>query len=181
MLRGGTVTLRPMERSDLPTLQRWINDPEVNRWLRVQWPLNLDQEQRWYEQVSASGTEKVLIIVAPDGTPVGNLGLGRIDHRHRTAEFGISIFEKAYWNQGLGTDASITMLRFAFEELNLHRVSLLVQEHNLRARRCYEKVGFVAEGIERESIFSGGRYLDMLRMSILDREFFALHGRSADS
>lgn len=180
ILQGQKVTLRPPERSDIPVFQRWINDREVNRWLLFRWPMSLAEEERWFEAITSSATDRMLVIVAPDGVPVGNLGLHRIDHRQRAAECGISVFEKAYWNQGLGTDALVTLLRFSFEELNLHRVSLIVQEENHRARRCYEKVGFVVEGIERESIFNRGRYINMVRMGILDREFRARHGRTGD-
>ncbi|MDQ7794876.1 MAG: GNAT family protein [bacterium] len=180
MLRGEKVILRPPERSDVPMFQRWINDREVNRWLITPWPMSLAEEERWYERITSSSTDKILVITTADGTPVGNLGLHRIDHRYRNAELGIAIFEKGYWGQGLGTDAITTFLRFAFDEWNLHRVTLVVREDNHRARRCYDKVGFVVEGVEREAQFSGGRFVNMVRMGILDREFRARHGDSAE-
>jgi RimJ/RimL family protein N-acetyltransferase len=176
LLKGSRVTLRPVERTDLPTFQRWINDRSVNRWLLPRWPISLDEETLWYERMVQSTTDRVLTIIAPDGTPIGNIGLHQIDHRNGRAELGIAIFEVSYHNQGLGTDAIVTLLRFAFEECNLHRVALRVQEENHRARRCYEKCGFQAEGVERESVFAAGRHANMLRMAVLAREFFTLHG-----
>lgn len=180
MLKGSRVTLRPMERADIPTFQRWINDRSVNRWLLVRWPISFDEETRWYEGMLQSATDRVLTIVAPDGTAIGNIGLHRIDHRHGHAELGIAIFEEKYQGQGMGTDAIVTLLRFAFAEMHLHRVSLTVQEENRRARRCYEKCGFQVEGIDRESIFTTGMYINMVRMAVLEREFFALPGGPID-
>jgi RimJ/RimL family protein N-acetyltransferase len=176
VLKGSKVTLRPMERSDIPTFQRWINDRSVNRWLLVRWPINLDEETRWYDSILQSRTDRVLTIVAPDGTAIGNIGLHRIDHRHGHAELGIAIFEERYQDQGMGADAIVTLLRLAFEEMHLHRVSLTVQEANHRARRCYEKCGFQVEGMDRESVFTAGRYINMVRMAVLEREFLAQHG-----
>ena len=65
----------------------------------------------------------------------------------------------------------------AFEGLGLHRVSLYVYTHNPRARRAYEKVGFVAEGVERETLWQGGEWIDAVRMSVLAPEWATHRGR----
>lgn len=59
----------------------------------------------------------------------------------------------------------------AFEELNLHRVDLRVLEYNKRAIKCYEKCGFIKEGVEREGALIEGKYETDVFMSILDREY----------
>lgn len=84
---------------------------------------------------------------------------------------GIVIGEKEYWNRGYGSDALRTLLRFAFEELNLHRVFLHVFDFNERAIRCYEKVGFRHEGRLRQARFTEGRYVDELVMAVLREEW----------
>ena len=88
----------------------------------------------------------------------------------RNADFGIAI-ERGHWDQGYGTDATRTILRFAFTEMNLHRVSLGVLDYNARARRCYEKCGFREEGRVREHHFHDGRWHDQIMMGILQHEF----------
>lgn len=102
---------------------------------------------------------------------VGSTGLHQINWKDRCAIFGIALGEKTYWDRGYGTDATRTMLRFAFEELNLNRVELEVFDENLRARRCYEKVGFRHEGTRRQAVFTEGVYHDVHLMSILREEF----------
>jgi RimJ/RimL family protein N-acetyltransferase len=64
-------------------------------------------------------------------------------------------------------------LRFAFRELNLHRVELEVFEFNPRAAHCYEKAGFQHEGIRRQALFRNGRYHDAHQMAILQEEFLS--------
>ena len=99
---------------------------------------------------------------------------GRHNWKNRTASLGILIGEKDYQGRGFGPDAVRTMLKFAFDELNLHRVELDVMAFNTRAIRCYEKVGFRHEGIRRESFFRGGKYHDLHVMAVLRKDFHAL-------
>jgi RimJ/RimL family protein N-acetyltransferase len=86
------------------------------------------------------------------------------------------IGDKAYWSKGYGTDAIVTFLRFAFEEMNLHRVDLTVDADNARAIACYRKCGFVEEARLRRARYGRGRYGDQLIMGMLSDEFSALWG-----
>jgi RimJ/RimL family protein N-acetyltransferase len=64
-----------------------------------------------------------------------------------------------------------TALEYAFGPLGLNKVSLDVLEYNARAIRTYERIGFVHEGVHREDVFKDGRFVHVIRMSILAREF----------
>jgi RimJ/RimL family protein N-acetyltransferase len=103
--------------------------------------------------------------------PIGNCGFIKIDWRSRSGEVGIFIGEKRLWNQGYGTDAMRLLLRHGFDTLNLNRIALDVYDTNLRAVRSYEKAGFVHEGRKRQAIFKGGKYVDILQMSVLRQEW----------
>jgi RimJ/RimL family protein N-acetyltransferase len=102
---------------------------------------------------------------------IGNIDLHQIDWKNRHAELGITIGEKAYWNQGYGTDAICSMLKLAFREMNMHRIQLRVDADNARAIRCYIKAGFKKEGTLRDAVFREGKYIDQHIMSILQQEF----------
>ena len=174
MIVGKKVRLRPIERDDLPRFVEWFCDPEVRRHLTIYLPFSLAQEERWFENMLGrlERQEDVLLAIeTADGVHIGNLGLHGINWKDRSAELGIAIGEKAYWNQGYGTDAMRTLLGLAFRELNLHRVLLRVDADNARAIRCYEKAGFQREGTSREAVFSEGSYRDQYVMSILESEF----------
>lgn len=83
-------------------------------------------------------------------------------------------FDHSVWGKGLGTEITQIVLQYAFEELKLHRVDLRVIEYNQRAIACYEKCGFVKEGIEREGALIEDNYETDVMMSILDREYKAI-------
>lgn len=174
MIVGAKVRLRPIEREDLPRFVEWFADHEVRRFLRTYVPFSLEQEKRWFENLQEQIDRQETVMMAIETTEsvhIGNVGLSSIDWKNRTAEMGIVIGEKAYWNQGYGTDAIRTMLNLAFGEMNLHRVYLRVDADNERGIACYQKAGFQHEGTYREAIFKEGNYQDQHVMSILQSEF----------
>jgi diamine N-acetyltransferase len=103
--------------------------------------------------------------------PIGNCGFHNLDWRCRSAEVGIMIGEKNYWNRGYGTDAMRLLLKHGFGTLNLNRIYLYVYQNNPRAIRTYEKAGFVHEGVRRQAAYKDGQYIDILMMSVLRSEW----------
>jgi RimJ/RimL family protein N-acetyltransferase len=102
---------------------------------------------------------------------IGDIQLSNIDWRHRTADIGLSIARRADRGQGYGMDATVTLLRYAFQHLDLHRVSAATASHNTAAQHVLEKCGFVQEGQEREAIYCGGQRWDRCRYGLLRAEF----------
>jgi RimJ/RimL family protein N-acetyltransferase len=105
-----------------------------------------------------------------EGRHIGNLGLHKIDQVHRKAEVGIVIGEPTFWSKGFGTEAMRLALGYGFEDLGLNKISLDVLDYNTRAIRTYERLGFQREGVHREDVYKEGRFVNVLRMSILARE-----------
>jgi RimJ/RimL family protein N-acetyltransferase len=174
------IRFRGVERGDLPTFVRWINDPEVRAGLGIYQPFSQAEEDGWFERMlTRPPDEHVLAIEARDSkseegqeswTLIGGCGFGSIDWHNRAAEFGINIGEKMYWNQGYGTESVRLLVKHGFETLNLHRIFLRVLDTNPRAIRTYEKAGFTHEVRMRQAEFRNGKYIDMLVMSILRDE-----------
>jgi len=95
-------------------------------------------EERWFERQLNDEKSRIFAIETEKGVHIGNIGLHEIVYKDGKATLGIMIGEKGYWGQGYGSDALKALLRFAFEELNLHRLYLSVFDFNKRAIRCYE-------------------------------------------
>jgi len=175
MIQGRKTWLRAVEREDIPLFLRWFNDPEVRQYLSVYMPLSAAEEERWFERQLDRQDARVFAIETAEGVHIGNIGLHDLDWKNRNAQLGVVIGEKAYWGLGYGTDAIKALLRFAFDEMNLHRVQLRVFEFNERAIRCYRRCGFREEGRLRQELYRGGAYHDVLLMGILREEFRTLH------
>ncbi len=175
MILGERIRLRAIEREDLPLFVAWLNDPEVRQYLYMDLPLSMAQEEDWYENMRKQAPRQhplVIEITTPQGwVPIGNVSLFDFNDQHRSAELGIMIGEKKYWNKGYGREAVRLICRHGFETLNLHRIYLWVYATNLRGIRAYEKAGFVHEGRMREAIFNKGEYIDLVLMGILRTEW----------
>jgi len=158
MIIGDQIRLRAIEKEDLPSFVKWLNDPEVRQELSLIMPLSLAEEEDWFaSMLKRSPFERPLAIeIQPDP---------------QKAEIGIHIGEKEYWNQGYGTKAMRLMLKHGFENLNLHRLWLRVFKTNQRAIRSYEKSGFTLEGKFREGQYLKGKYVDVMIMSMLHSEW----------
>ncbi len=170
VVRGDRIVLRPLAQGDLKRCVGWFSDPQVVHFLGRSTPVTLPEEERWFGEYNRRSDEQIFAIEL-DGRHVGNLGLHKVDRVHRKAEVGIVIGEPGYWSQGLGTDAMRAGLRYGFEVLGLNKISLDVLDYNSRGIRSYEKVGFVREGTHREDVYKNGRFFNVVRMSILAREF----------
>lgn len=176
MIYGERIRLRAVEREDIPRFVEWLNDPDVTAGLLIHLPLAIWDETRWFENLANQPVEErplALDVRLPDGTwaHIGNTGLHRIEWSSRSAEFGIFIGDKAYWNSGYGSEATHLTLKHGFETLNLNRIYLHVYETNPRAIRVYEKIGFQREGRLRQATYRNGRYIDSLLMSMLRSEW----------
>jgi len=131
-------------------------------------PLTLDEVKSWYAQMCS---EPLHWIIEVDQRCIGTARLHQLDPENRRARYAIGIFDPAMWGKGLGTEATRLVLGYAFDVLRLHRVDLRVLAFNQRAIACYEKCGFVQEGIEREGVFIGGEWQSDVLMSILEQEY----------
>jgi RimJ/RimL family protein N-acetyltransferase len=182
MIRGELVYLRPSERSDIPAFVRWLSDADVAHHLSMRAPMSEAAETEWFTGMLArQGTSDYHFVACllADDRPIGTVGLHAIDWRSGSAEFGIALGEKGEWDKGYGTDALRAICDFGFGELRLERISLLVYAGNDRARRSYEKAGFVLEGTLRRAHYARGSHVDVHAMSLLHDEWAALpHRRS---
>jgi RimJ/RimL family protein N-acetyltransferase len=180
VLRGRLTWLRPAEREDLPRFVEWFSDLRLTRHISARAPIGLAEEEHWFEQVvEGQGKTRWFFVICRlgDRRPVGNCGLFEIDLRHGGAGIGISIGEATDRSQGLGTDALETLLDFGFGMLRLERMWLDVYATNPRARRSYEKAGFVLEATFRRAYYREGAFVDGLRMAILRSEWLDRRAR----
>jgi RimJ/RimL family protein N-acetyltransferase len=177
LLQGQLVRLVAANaEKDAEQFAQWSHDSEYARQLDSDpaHPKSAKQAkeeiQKWLENEQPDNFGLVIRTLADDRL-IGFIGLDGIWWAHGDAFVGIGIGDPEYRGKGYGTDALRVILRYAFTELNLHRVSLDVFEYNSRAIRCYEKAGFVVEGRARQFLHRDGRRWDLIYMGILNDEW----------
>jgi RimJ/RimL family protein N-acetyltransferase len=177
MLKGNKVTLRALERSDLPRLLQFNNDVDVelSGGGDPPMPQSLARlEADFDEQARRGGRDGSVFAIEADGKFIGQCGLRSENLVAETAqvyELGIAIGDKDYWGKGYGRDAVRLLLDHAFRHRNAHKVWLRVNAPNERAIRSYRACGFVEEGRLRQHVWGDGRHLDLVMMGILREEW----------
>lgn len=169
MICGELTTLRALEERDVERLRGWRNHPELMGLHFSDLPVSDIEQKNWYQAYATSRT-KVFMVESKQDEAAGYVILKDLDHKNRQAEIGIHL-DPAHQGKGYGKDAFLSLVRFCFEELNMHRVYLQVFAFNERAAGLYRKLGFVEEGRLRECFFTQGAYQDIIVMSLLDNEF----------
>ena len=174
LLRGEQVRLTAPTGADLPAITRWWADPDFLRLYNTApaAPRNEEQLGRRFD-FSSTSPDTFLFAIRPlnDETLLGLLEFDGIDWSNRTTFASIGIGAAEHRGQGYGADAMRVGLRFAFHELNLHRVCLTVFSYNAPAIALYERLGFVREGVYREHIERDGQHFDMLLFGLLRHEW----------
>lgn len=168
MIAGEHVILRAFEREDAERCYRWMNDPNIVRTLKTRYPIAFQNESEWLERaMRVSDVERHFAIERRDDrSHIGNASIHDIEWVSRTAAFGLFIGEPSAWNRGFGSDAIATLVRFAFEEMNLRKLRINVFDYNERAKHVLETHGFVQEGRLRQEFYREGTYHDIMILSV---------------
>ena len=145
--QANTVMIRPLERADLARIVLWNIDPEIESFVDLGLPGDLPGCVAWWEGIRRSKTDRLFALEDEIGQLIGDLELANICWRGREAELRIRIGEKAYWNKGYGTLAVRQMVDYAFNGLDLVRLYLRVYTFNIRAIKCYQKIGFKKQAV----------------------------------
>lgn len=182
-LAGEKVVLRPFADADLDGLRAALADPEAIRLTGSTPDTDADEAERekvlrrWYGTRNAQPDRLDLAVVdRAGGACVGEVVFNEWHAGNRSCNFRVLI-GPAGRDRGLGTEAIRLFVGYGFERLGLHRIELEVFAFNPRARRVYEKVGFVAEGVLREVLRDGDGWVDATVMSILAPEWARHRGR----
>ena len=154
-IRGKKILLRPMTEKDTENIVRWRNEAFVRENFIYQKPFTAEGHKHWAETMVNTGRAVQFIICTQEEKPVGSVYLRDIDRTHNKAE-------------GYGSEAAELMIRYAFEELQLHKLYLRVLAGNERAKKSYEHAGFVQEGYFRDDVLLPGGYQDVIFMGILN-------------
>lgn len=170
---GKKVLLRAMEPEDMEMLREMINDPEIERMVGGwSFPVSKHEQMRWYERVIDDKRNLRFIIEdIATRTAVGMISLTDIDWKNREAVYAIKLRSDAPKQQGYASDSEFTLMRFVFEELQLHRLSSEVLEYNLPSIIMTEKCGAQREGLKRSAVYKDGAYHNVICYGVLYEDF----------
>ena len=177
ILQGELVRLSAVNADEFGrAFSHWLRDTEFKRLIDsgVSHVSSSTSVQKWIEkelEEEEASRYWFSIRKLDDDKLLGDIDLFVVNWSGRDAFVGLGIGEREFWGKGYGTDVMKVILRYAFTEINLNRVTLNVFEYNPRAIRSYEKAGFRHEGTMRKMLDREGKRWDMLYMGILREEW----------
>lgn len=166
------IKLESFKKSDFKQLINWINSEEfLIQWSGNAFTFPLD-EQQLEKYIESANTLAFKVVDEETSDVIGLISLGQIDNINKSARIGkVLVGNTKMRGRSIGKHMMKAVLHIAFDELKLHRVTLGVYDFNTSAISCYEKIGFVKEGLLRESKRVGETYWNLWEMSMLEYEW----------
>jgi ribosomal-protein-alanine N-acetyltransferase len=172
IVRGDRLVLRDLEESDWQAVHSYASDPEVVRYM--DWGPNTEDETKNFIQRSIANQKEqprrnytLAIVLKLDSQLIGGCGVHLSDPDNREGWIGYCL-NRHFWRQGHGTETARALLRFGFDQLNLHRIFALCDPGNIASVHVLENVGMQREGHLRERKLRKGKWHDELLYAILD-------------
>lgn len=168
VLVGPSVRLEPLTEVVLNEYLRGLADPEVQRLTGSQSTYTPPEVERWlatrreqHDRADWAVTRR------EDDTFLGEAVLHEFDAANESASYRVWLAGPHLFGRGYGTEVTQLVVDHALDQVGVHRLALEVFDLNPRARRVYEKCGFVVEGRLRDALMWEGRRYDALVMAVL--------------
>lgn len=167
------ITIRELKKSDSAGMLEWMTDPEIAACFRYDVSqITLASCQRFIKTVSDNPKNRHYAIANNRDEYLGTVSLKNIDFEQGTAEFAIGTRKSV---NGIGAEATSLVLKEAFGKLNLKKVYLNVYSDNVRAQKCYLKVGFQLIREEKNALIKDGTSKDLKWYEITKAEYLNKH------
>ncbi len=175
VLETERLRLRQVRRSDAADIFRFRGDYQVTRYNFGAPYKTIEQVEQLIDAINQGFTRRSefrwgITLKAKDDRVIGLAGFNYWNQHDRRASVGYDLTQ-AYWGRGIIPEALAAIIDFGFNSLNLNRVEADCTVENTASVRVLEKLGFRAEGIQREQYFDEGRFWDLQLFSLLRKEY----------
>ena len=168
------IQILTMDESDLPILIDWAQDEKT----LIEWcgpvfdfPLTIEQLQDYFSESAKHNPQRFIFKAVSGGKVCGMSELGAVNIKNETGSLCRIFVEESYRGKGIAELMISKVLEFGFDKLNLVRIELNVYSYNTPAIKCYEKLGFIREGIRRKSTKYQNEYWDSCFYALLKDEW----------
>ena len=177
-LEGKRIYLRPLDLSDLGTLQIYANDPEVRHYLSNVLPVSKTDEENWIKKVTEKNPNDVVlgVVIKKGHKLLGCMGLHKIDYVSGTATTGSMLGAKEEWNKGYAQEAKMLLLEYAFQTLNLRKVCSGAFAENKGSIKHNLNCGYQIEGKRKKQFYRDGKYHDDILLAVYKEDWLKLKG-----
>ena len=173
MIKNNGFILRLIEEEDLSWVKGLRENPNVNKFLGTFCLLNDPMQKTWFNSLQHDKSKCYMIFEGIRNNALVKIGMVRITHIdliNNSMCVGGDIDPK-YRGNDYGKEMFKLIFKYGFDYMNMSRLYLYVLEDNIVAKSLYKKMGFTKEGVQREAIYSEGKYKDYEMLSILKNDY----------
>lgn len=164
-INGNKCGLAVLEREDAVFLTRVFNNPEVRRNLAKRFPMNTAVVTEWIDEEYRKRNVTLLIVDKASDNPAGFIRLSDFNWPNQRAELSIALLPE-FQGSGFGTEATKNLIKYAFDNLGLRKITLEVYEFNKIGVKMYDAIGFIKEGHYKDHSLKDGKFHDLLFMTL---------------
>jgi len=171
VLKTDNILLRKIIRSDQFAVFQGLSDEQVIKYYGVEYHSYADTKLQldWFNQQLRDKTGIWWGITTNEiGTLLGTCGLYNLQEAHQKAELGYWLMP-AYWRQGMMRKALTAILKYGFQELNLHRIEAYVETENTASFNLLQCLGFRHEGTLEDNEIKKGRFISLHVLALLNK------------
>ncbi|MFE7064986.1 GNAT family N-acetyltransferase [Sutcliffiella sp. NPDC057660] len=166
---GEKVILRPFQDEDLPFIEECLKDPEVIKLTGSTDDYDEDAVIKWYKTRNEQEDRLDLAIVDQGlNVLVGEVVANLYQEEKQSMNFRILIGPRGR-DRGFGTEATALFMDHLFQNTKLNQLTLSVFDFNPRAKKVYEKAGFIVESVDKQELEFEGEWIDSINM-VLTRD-----------
>jgi RimJ/RimL family protein N-acetyltransferase len=171
LLKGDKVILRPFKAEDCTYIEECLKDAEVIKLTGSDSQYDRKFTINWYNTRNEQIDRLDLAIVDQSkGILVGEVVANLYDEKNQSMNFRILIGPRGR-DRGLGTEATRLFINYLFSHTALKTLTLSVFDFNPRAKRVYEKLGFLVESIDENELEFEGEWIDSVNMKLTRKDW----------
>lgn len=171
-IEGLLISFVPVEVEHLPLMVKWRNDPFVANTMFDREKFTLEKQTVWFKKTRNDDTRiQFIILDKKTKAPIGAINLMHIDKVNGNCDWGYYIGEENFRMGGYAIEAEYLILKYAFEQIGLHKVYCQTFAYNRKVISIHSKFGFATDGVLRQHFKSENGFEDVVVMSLLRSEF----------
>ncbi len=176
------LTLRNFIDADLEAFWAYRNDPQVAKYQGWEFPYPREKALQFVDSMKDSFAPRsgewiqYAIALTETNELIGDLGCYIKKEDARQAVIGFTIASQ-HWHKGYAGEIIPSLMKYLFEDMNMHRITADCDAGNAASYRTLEKLGFRREAHYVDSFLFNGAYASEYYYGMLQHEWFEKYGR----
>ncbi|MCJ7841375.1 UDP-4-amino-4,6-dideoxy-N-acetyl-beta-L-altrosamine N-acetyltransferase [Lederbergia sp. NSJ-179] len=160
--------LKEMDHSHLELVLSWRNQRFIREVMYHDEKIEMEEHQKWFDNIQANSS-RIVNIFYFDGQPLGLVQID-INEKNHTAKWGFYIGEPDA-PRGMGKIMGYLAIEYIFETLAIRKLCAEVMAINPKSIHYHQKLGFHVEGILKEHVPKGNRFVDVFLLALFSKDW----------